>query len=86
MDGDQCTSVDRTSDGRTLVVDGETFVVRPPGWRGGTGTSFDWVSGPNPDYGFFVAPNDGHELSEADCVDAIREFLAHVDPITGYLE
>jgi len=44
------------------------------------------VNGPNPDYGFFVAPSDGHELTEAECVDSVREFLAHVDPVTGYLE
>lgn|GEM_PF-3560290 len=44
------------------------------------------MSGPNPDYGFFVAPADGHELSDAECVDAVREFLAQVDPVTGYLE
>lgn len=69
----------------TLHVEGETFVVRErdeerPGRRT---YSYDWVSGPNPGYGFsssgpFVPAEDEH-------VEAVRAFLAEIDPETGYL-
>ncbi len=70
----------RTGPSFELTVDGERFVVSPDG-QGGTG--YDWVSGPNQGYGFgssapFDSTLEAHTL-------AAREFLAMVDPATGYI-
>ena len=64
----------------TLEVDGELFAVRPDE-DGGTG--YIWVSGPNPGYGFGVSPFQGKSPDEHR--QAIRDFLADIDPVTGYL-
>lgn len=67
------------------VVDGETFriTVDPelPGQY-----HFDWVSGPNPDYGFSSRTSGGAPQSEADLDEGIRAFLAQIDPETGYID
>ncbi len=47
---------------------------------------YTWVSGPNPGYGFSEATSDGRALSNADFEASIRNFLAQVDPGTGYIE
>ena len=65
-----------------LTVDGETFAVR----RDGVGDRFDWLSGPNPGYGFSSSRSDGAATDHADLEAAIRAFLALVDPATGYIE
>ncbi|MGO3325328.1 hypothetical protein [Gordonia sp. (in: high G+C Gram-positive bacteria)] len=78
-----------------IVVDGETFIVRHAGddvW------SYEWVSGPNPNYGFTSSrlrcihhtdPGDGTIVPDSsvppDHDDAIRNFLAMIDPETGYI-
>lgn len=86
----------------TLIVDGETFVVRP---RPDGGYAYDWTTGPNPGYGFivsrrFVAGHDREAVAAADAAERasptpkttgehrhlIREFLEDVDPDTGYIE
>ena len=63
-------------------VDGETFTVRK---RGSDGSHhYAWVSGPNEGYGFSSSCSDEpvtREMHEA----AIRDFLAAIDPETGYL-
>jgi hypothetical protein len=64
----------------TLDVDGEVFAVRQ-GWGGGT--AYDWLSGPNPGYGFGSSapanrPEPEHE-------EDIRGFLAQIDPATGFI-
>lgn len=66
-----------------VEVDGELFDVRadPPGHY-----HFDWVSGPNPGYGFSSATSDASELSTASMEESIRSFLQQVDPTTGYIE
>jgi hypothetical protein len=69
-----------------LEVDGERFAVHPvvdPA-TGYTDTGYTWLSGPNKEYGFAIGgpPNPSLE----DHKQAIREFLAMVDPTTGYLE
>lgn len=64
----------------TLEVDGETFSIRSDG-RGGT--DYIWLSGPNPGYGFGVSPT--HDLPLVEHVENVREFLADIDPDTGYL-
>jgi hypothetical protein len=78
------------------VVDGEVFDVQPIHEYPGT-FSCDWLSGPNPDYGFSIgrpvvavqegqAPPAETGLTEAGLIQAIRDFLVRVDPETGYLE
>jgi hypothetical protein len=64
----------------TLVVDGERFAVRR---GGGGGVYYDWLSGPNPGYGFGGSgavdqPADEHR-------ESIRTFLAMIDPVTGFI-
>jgi hypothetical protein len=66
---------------RHLTVDGERFAVR----RHDRGYAFDWLTGPNPDYGFAQARNDGGSMTTADLEDAISSFLSMVDPATGYI-
>ncbi len=68
-----------------IDVDGQLFevVARPdrPGQY-----DFAWVSGPHPGYGFSSASSNGSAMNMADFEDAIRHFLAQVDPETGYIE
>jgi hypothetical protein len=64
----------------TLEVDGEVFELRPDGFGG---THYNWISGPNPGYGFSMSPTaDSFEQHQA----SIRSFLSMVDPATGYIE
>jgi len=67
----------------TLEVDGERFRITVDG----DGASYDWLTGPNKDYGFslsvqgptrFTFPREFH-------VTQIKTFLADIDPATGYL-
>ncbi|HEY7043914.1 MAG TPA: hypothetical protein VH419_09635 [Nocardioidaceae bacterium] len=68
-----------------MDVDGEEFDVSERPDRTGE-YHFDWVSGPNAGYGFTTATSDHSELDQAELEEAIREFLAMVDPETGYIE
>lgn len=65
-----------------VTVDGETFAVRRRDDDGST--HYDWISGPNDGYGFstFGSPEP---LSHDQRLASIRDFLAGVDPATGYL-
>lgn len=63
-------------------MDGETFTVER---RGKGRFDYQWISGPNPGYGFAVASNAPTERDEAGHRQAIREFLAEIDPATGHL-
>ena len=63
----------------TLEVDGETFVVRGHD----SGTDYDWISGPNKDYGF--SSSAGQDMPEDWHRDSIRNFLGMIDPQTGYI-
>jgi hypothetical protein len=69
-----------------LEVDGEQFAVRlvVDAATGYTDTGYTWLSGPHEGYGFGIGgpPNPSLE----DHRQRIREFLAMVDPTTGYLE
>ena len=68
-----------------VEVDGEVFDVVARRNRPGQ-YHFAWVSGPNPDYGFSSGTSDGRAMSSADIEASIRDFLAQVDPETGYIE
>lgn len=68
-----------------VIADGEVFdVAAQPDHPGHY--HYAWISGPNPDYGFSSASSDGRPRSIVDHEEAIRNFLTHVDPDTGYIE
>lgn len=69
-----------------LEVDGEQFAVRLTVDRatGYTDTGYMWLSGPNEGYGFGLGAPPSPSLEEHR--QRIREFLAMVDPTTGYIE
>lgn len=68
--------------GSEFVVDGETFIVTE---RERSQYQFDWVSGPNPDYGFITSIYPHGEMTDEQVVASIHDFLAEIDPETGYL-
>lgn len=79
--------------GQRLTVDGEVFGVRS---NDTGGHHFDWVSGPNPGYGLSTGGpmvlmpvgEDAVVRAEEDetlFTRQIREFLAQIDPVTGYI-
>ena len=68
-----------------LVVDGEQFDVRERPGRPGQ-YDFDWISGPNDGYGFSSAWSDRDPHTRTELEDAIRDFLAQVDPEIGFIE
>ncbi|HEV7948657.1 MAG TPA: hypothetical protein VGP24_02705 [Glaciihabitans sp.] len=66
----------------SFAVDGETFSVRMSPDDGAI--HYDWITGPNEGYGFdSFGSSQPHEYEEY--VASIRDFLARVDPATGYL-
>jgi hypothetical protein len=67
-----------------LDVDGEVFTVAARPGRPGQ-YDYTWISGQDSEYGFTSARSDGQPSTLADHEDAIRSFLAHVDPETGYI-
>jgi hypothetical protein len=68
-----------------VEVDGEVFDVVVRRDRPGQ-YHFAWVSGPNHGYGFSSGTPDGRGLNNAEIETSIRNFLAQVDPETGYIE
>jgi hypothetical protein len=44
-----------------------------------------WESGPNPGYGFTSGAQGGSGAPVSVLADAIRNFLAQIDPRTGYI-
>ena len=46
----------------------------------------DWLSGPNPGYGFTFGSNTGSTIKRDVLAREISNFLASIDPATGYLE
>jgi hypothetical protein len=66
-------------------VDGEDWVVNAREGEPGA-YSFSWISGPNEGYGFSSKESDGHICTEEELIAAIRDFLADIDPTTGYLD
>ena len=72
----------REGNAREFTVDGETFLVTTEK-RGEY--RFDWISGPNPDYGFMTSIYPDGEMMDEQIVASIHDFLAEIDPETGYL-
>ena len=68
-----------------ITVDGEVFDVRARAGVPGQ-YDFDWVSGPNEDYGFTSASSDGSPSNREELESAIRDFLEMIDPATGYID
>lgn len=82
-----------------LVVDGETFVVTEDLTQPGS-YDYQWLSGPNPGYGFgeslaVLHEPDGpsgqpwishdHRATLEEHEEAARNFLEQVDPATGFI-
>ncbi|MEV0392197.1 hypothetical protein [Polymorphospora rubra] len=67
-----------------MTVDGEHFRVRARAGEPGA-YDFDWLSGPD-GYGFGVGTSGGSAMGLTEMEEAIRDFLAQVDPATGYIE
>lgn len=67
-----------------MTVDGQDFRIRERAERPGE-YDFDWLSGPH-DYGFGISRTGGSAMSLPEMEEAIRNFLAEIDPATGYLE
>lgn len=65
-----------------FTVDDEMFAVRRRDEDGSC--HYDWISGPNDGYGFSVFCGPG-PLGGERHIAAIRDFLAGIDPETGYL-
>ncbi|MGO1978405.1 hypothetical protein [Brachybacterium tyrofermentans] len=66
-----------------IECDGEVFMVS----LGAPGNySYDWISGPNAQYGFSLAAHNSPPLETADHLANIRNFLEQIDPETGYIE
>jgi hypothetical protein len=73
--------VSTTPEPMILTVDGQKFVVRERAGEPGV-HDFQWIDGP-PGYGFSSATSNGSAIGPAEAADAIRTFLAQVDPATG---
>ncbi|MGN9775373.1 hypothetical protein ACTMS0_06300 [Micromonospora sp. H33] len=65
-----------------VTVDGQDFRIRERAEEPGT-YDFDWLNGPH-DYGFGIS--GGSAMSLPEMKEAIRTFLAMIDPATGYIE
>lgn len=68
-----------------LAVDGERFTAvadpdQPGTWH------LTWDTGPNPGYGYTSRRSDHRWADPADLISGVRDFLAEIDPETGYLE
>lgn len=69
---DQLTTRANTSDWIDLLSDLQEY-------------HYDWLTGPNPGYGFAGGTCPPSTLTDEDHIEAIRDFLAEIDPETGYL-
>jgi hypothetical protein len=68
-----------------MSVDGEEFEVSRPDGRPGT-YNFTWLTGPNPGYGFGFSTHPPVPADREQLEEAVRDFLAQVDPDTGHIE
>jgi hypothetical protein len=67
-----------------LTVNGHDWNVRDRVGEPGA-YDYEWLTGPNP-YGFSEKTSDGSPVSEAHMREAIADFLAQINPETGYLD
>ena len=69
---------------QTFEMDGETFEVE---WHDESPFDLqaDWVSGPNPDYGF-SQNGGGSPLERSDIEHALRDFIKQMSLKTGYID
>ncbi len=76
-----------TSDGERsrITVDGEEFEVFQPYDSPGT-YDLSWLTGPDPQYGFGIRTHPPAPVGRTELEDAVRDFLAQVDPVTGHIE
>lgn len=66
-----------------MECDGELFAIT----CGAAGNyNYDWISGPNANYGFSVSAHDYQLLETKDHLANIRTFLGQIDARTGYIE
>ncbi|WP_406181403.1 hypothetical protein [Streptomyces canus] len=68
-----------------MSVDGEEFEVSQPDDSPGT-YDVTWLTGPDPQYGFGFRSHPLVKVARAELEEAIRDFLAQVDPSTGHIE
>ena len=66
-----------------VTVDGQDFRIRERAEKPGE-YDFDWLSGPH-DCGFGLTSAGGSAMTLPEMEEAIRIFLAEIDPATGYL-
>jgi hypothetical protein len=66
-----------------MTVAGQDFRIRARAAEPGA-YDFDWLTGPQ-DYGFGITRHDGSAMSLPEMEEAIRDFLAQIDPATGYM-
>jgi hypothetical protein len=69
---------------RRLEVDGEVFEVTADG-KVPEQVHLDWVTGPNRGYGFSARRSSG-VVSDDELEAMARDFLANINPETGYLD
>ncbi|VXB06828.1 conserved hypothetical protein [Citricoccus sp. K5] len=67
---------------QVVIVDGETFLVRRRDLRT---YDYDWVTGPHARYGFTTGSSAEVTRFSEHHEEAIRGFLAGIDPNTGFL-
>jgi hypothetical protein len=78
-----------SADSFHVTVDGFDFAIASDASQPGTYhyTRLPGASGgPAVGYGFSGGRSDGQRLPRAAHVDSIRDFLAMVDPVSGYIE
>jgi hypothetical protein len=68
-----------------LLVDGQEFEVSQPEGQPGT-YHLAWLTGPDPQYGFGFTAHPPVRVGREHLEEAVREFLAQVDPDTGHIE
>lgn len=69
--------------GFLVTVEGHDFLVREREGEPGV-SDFEWLTGPA-DYGFTSAGSGRSPITRSEAEEAIRNFLAQVDPATGYI-
>ena len=77
--------MERSQKALELTVDGERFEVSADPDQPGL-YHYAWLSGRHPGYGFSGRRSDHGDGMTAEHEEAIRSFLAQVNPVTGYID